>query len=173
MNRQLFNILLANQPVDKNLLKLDSREIVNFGSSANTSKRSFTGKGIIKGFAYSNYYNPYNVTNFEKYKNGFRFTNIANQAAYGIGFDIKTVPSASYAVSFDGLMTATMARVFMTEFDAEGNMLRFKTGGTRNDELNARVFTTGENTTWIVISFQNELGTTEGEYNNVSITLME
>ena len=174
VNRQVFNILLANQPVDKNLLKLESRKTVDFGEVVNTTKRSFTGKGIIKGFAYNNYYASYHVTSFEKFKNGFSFANAADQNYYGIGFDIKSAPNTSYAVAFDGLMTATAYRVFMTEFDAEGNMLRFNIGGRRNDELNAKVFTTGENTAWVVISFQNppDAGTSSVVYNNVSITLV-
>lgn len=179
MNRQFFNALIAMSQTaliePSNLLKLEDREIVNFGETVNTTKRSFTGNGIIKGIAYNNYYASYHVTSFEKFKNGFSFSSAANQNYYGIGFDIKSAPNTSYAVAFDGLMTATAYRVFMTEFDTEGNMLRFQLGGKTNSERNAKVFTTGENTAWVVISFQNPLdeGTSTVVYNNVSITLME
>ncbi len=175
VNKQFFSILLAqDKNANTNLLNIGNREVVNFGAQSNTSKRSFTGKGIILGYAYSNWYNPNNVLSFEKNKNGFSFSTIENQCSYGVGFDLKSSPDTSYAVGFDGLMEKTKSTVFITEFDTVGNLLRFITGGKINEDLKARVFTTGENTAWIVISFQNlpEDGSNIVEYNNVSITLI-
>ena len=172
MNRQLFNILLANQPVDKNLLKLDSREIVNFGDSANTSKRSFTGKGIIKGYAYNNWYRPSNVISFEKHKNGFSLSNKENQTSYGIGFDIKLVPNATYTCSYDGLENYSGSfAIFLTEFDGEGNFLRYIL--PKSPDGSIRVITASADAVWGVFSFQNPLTELTKTYNNVSITLME
>ena len=175
VNRQFFNTLVAQcQSPPTNLLNLDSREVVNFGANDNTSKRSFTGKGIIKGYSYNNYYNQQSVTSFEKFKSGFSFANVSNQNAYGIGFDLRSAPNISYAVRYDGLMETTRSAVFMTEYDIDGNLLKYVLGGERDENIKARVFTTGENTAWVVFSFQNppDAGTSTVVYNDVSITLV-
>ena len=153
-----------------NLLNLAEREVVNFGANANTSKRSFTGKGIIKGFAYNNYYNPSNVTSFEKWKNGFSLTNAENQTSYGIGFDIKLVPNATYACSYDGLENYNGSAIFLTEFDGDGNFLRYVK--PKSPDKSIRTFTTSANAVWGVFSFRNPLTELTKVYNNVSITLM-
>jgi hypothetical protein len=145
-----------------NMLDIEGREVVKFGASANTTKRTFTGKGIITGFAYSNYYNKNNVTAFEKHKNGFSFTNVENQNSYGIGFDLKALPNTVYSIYCDGLSSSN---AFLSEYDKDGNFLRYATSSKVNGVW--RKFTTGENTAWIVVSFQNAIGTTEGEFNNV------
>ena len=147
-----------------NILDIEGRKVVNFGASANTTQRTFTGNGIIKGFAYSNYYISANVSTFEKHKNGFSFTNVENQSSYGIGFDLKALPNTVYSIYCDEL---TSGNVFLSEYDKDGNFLRYATS-TKVDGV-WRKFTTGENTAWIVVSFQSSLGTTSGVFNNVYI----
>ena len=147
-----------------NMLDFAGREVVNFGGSSNTSKRTFTGKGIIKGFAYNNYYNKDNVTAFEKYENGFSFTNKEAQTAYGIGFDLKALPNTTYLVHCNAQNSHS---IYATEYDNDGNILRYIIyPETKNG---ARAFTTGENTAWVVFSIQNAMGTTSGVYNDVYI----
>ena len=171
MSKRFFNILLAQcQSANTNLLKLEDREVVNFGANSNTSKRSFTGKGIIKGFAYSNWYTPSNVTSFEKWKNGFSVTNKENQTSYGIGFDIKLVPNATYVCSYDGLENYNGSAIFLTEFDGEGNFLRYVM--PKSPDKSIRVFTASADAVWGVFGFQNPLTELTKTYNNVSITLM-
>lgn len=146
-----------------NMLDIEGREVVDFGGASSTTQRRFTGNGIIKGFAYNNYYAPDNVTSFEKHKNGFSFSNNGTQTSYGIGFDFKTTPNITYVVYFQDMTN----RIFITEYDKDGNFLRYKSApGIKHG---ARVYTTGENTEWIVISVQNESNNQSREYNDFYI----
>ncbi len=151
-----------------NLLDIEGREVVNFGATSNTSKRTFTGKGIIKGFAYNNYYQPTNVTSFEKNKNGFSFSNKEGTKPYGIGFEFKAMPNVTYVARYEGIEDTTGSTIFLTEYDKDGNMLRYTmpkaTAGKR-----ARYFVTGDKTEWVVISIQNTVEETVVSYNNVYV----
>lgn len=150
-----------------NLLDIEGREVVNFGANPNTTKRTFTGKGIIKGIAYNNYYGPSHVLAFEKHKNGFSFTNRENQSAYGIGFDFKAMPNMTFVVYYKGMEKLSGSLVFLGEYDKDGNYLR--TPSTESTTNGTRYFTTGENTAWVVINFQNTLTQLSGDFNNVYI----
>ena len=150
-----------------NLLDIDGREIVSFGAAANTTQRSFTGNGIIKGFAYNNYYSPSKVLTFEKYKNGFNCSIEVNQLPYGIGFDFKSAPNITYVARYDGVESISKSTIFLTEYDAEGNFLREKTSPTIIK--GAKCYTTGADTAWVVISFQCTKAETVIEFNNVFI----
>ena len=153
-----------------NILDIEGREVVNFGAVANTTQRTFTGKGIIKGFAYSGYYNPLDVTSFEKHKNGFSFSNEANKIPYGIGFDFKSAPNITYIARYDGVKDiGTTATIFFTEYDKDGKFLRGSYMPKYVNNKEAWYFTTGENVAWVVISFQNTVAETVVDFDNVYI----
>lgn len=168
MNRQLFNILLANQPVDKNLLKLESREVVDFGSGANTAVRRFTGNGIIVGVSFNNYYYSENILQFEQYNNGFEFTR-NKQSAYGIGFDLRVSPNTNYVCSFDELESRSDNAVQLAEYDGNGNWLRSVNPESSSLTGKSRLIQTSADAVWGVFVFRNPTTDVSYRYSNVSI----
>lgn len=146
-----------------NMLDIKGREVVNFGAIANTTQRVFTGNGIIVGLAFNNYYNPNQTNSFEKHTNGFNFST-ANKS-YGVGFDFKATPNTTYYIHCDNITNS----VYLTEYDKDGNFLRYKSTPTTNN--GAKVYTAGDNTAWVVINFQNAETNTIQEYNNISVGL--
>ena len=149
-----------------NLLDIENREVVSFGANSNTTKRSFTGNGIILGFSYNNYYMKAYHKSFEKHKNGFSYACRESFHPYGVGFDFKASPNTTYVAYFDGI---TNSSSYISEYDKDGNFLRgiYSSGW----EGSARKLTTKENTAWIVVSFQNQPSALDEvvDYNNVYI----
>ena len=170
-----LKIEMAGNTTDKifkcgaNLLDIENRKVVSFGNASNTTQRKFTGNGIIKGFAYNNYYTPQNVVSFEKHKNGFSFSNKVKQTYYGIGFDFKAVPFQTYYVYFEGMENISdRTFLFLSEYDADGNFLQYQFPKTAADGK-SKYFTTTENTAWVIISIQNKEAEKMISYSNVYV----
>ena len=134
----------------KNLFNLQGREVVNFGEIPNTTKRVFQGgKGIILGFARTNYcFNnttaPYTITD-----NSVSYTCLDDY--YGIGFDIKLLPNTTYIASF----ADRQGILYLTEYDKDGSYIQ-------TQSLAGGAITTNPNTDWGVVSSSNAKGTTVG-----------
>ena len=150
-----------------NLLNWEDREVVDFGGTANTTIRKFTGKGIIKGFAYNNYLKKSCITAYEKTESGVGFSSTVEN--YGIGFDLKAKPNTEYIVDGDGLPGDS----YLSEYDKDGKYLRYAFSSTTTNG-NGRKFVTGADTAWIVISVQNRGKVNEMVYyNNLFVGLAE
>jgi hypothetical protein len=147
--------LIDIQLTSKNLLNLEGREVVNFGASANTTKRVFpNGKGIILRYNRTNIYNGQNVVDdFTVTKDAVSYE---QQSPYfGIGFDVKLNPNTQYV--FSCIETAKYS-VWFTEYDADGNYI------LATSLLNAAngTITTKSETDWGVISFATSGGVVGG-----------
>ena len=139
----------------KNLFNLQGRKVVNFGEIPNTTKRVFQGgKGIILGFARTNYcFNnttaPYTITD-----NSVSYTCL--DGWYGIGFDIKLLPDTTYVTS----VSSRTGGIYLTEYDAEGNYIQVQ--GLLNSDNSTIAITTSPTTDWGVVSVCSDKGTTVG-----------
>lgn len=127
----------------KNLLHLDGRQVVDFGAYSNTTKRTFTGNGIMIGITNNNYYKPANCADVVVDNGIISGTN--SVYGYGVGFDIRVVPG-TYTLSWSELT----GRASVTQYGADGTFLTAKTSST-----NGQTISINQNTAWCIVNFQS------------------
>ena len=132
----------------KNLLNLEGREVVNFGSWANTAKRIFPqGKGIILALASNNYYSGASgAAHTYSIDNGTLSYDVKTDY-YGIGLDLKLMPNTKYRFSYSTRVGGTT----LMEYDSEGNYL--------GSQYLTSIITTKPNTAWGVLNFNDVVKT--------------
>lgn len=162
-----FEISYVRHHVDDgDLINFAKREIVDFGAFSNTTKRSFTGNGLIMGVAANNYYATTTILAFSRYASGFEFS--ASQTPYGIGFDLKLSPNTTYICSAGVAGNRSDNIVYLAEYDGDGNWLR-TVYSTKSADGKARLIKTSANAVWGVFIFQNPTSKASYRYSNVSI----
>lgn len=135
----------------KNLLGIANRSIVDFGPYPTNTQRNFTGSGIIVGVAVNNYYNAVNHADLIVTDELVSFTCVAS--GYGVGFDVPVTPNTTYTLSCESI---TNGALYVTEYNKNGSWLKYY-----NHTL-PYTFTTGPDTSYILITLRNTGATTAG-----------
>ena len=142
-----------------NLLKVDGREVVDFGAGKNTTQRTFTGNGIIVGVTRNNYYYPTLCTYSQVTSGVVSGTSVTG--GYGVGLDVALLPNTTYVFS----CAERVGVVGLAQYDLDGNWLQ------DSSVAPSVSFTTHANAAWGVLVFSASSNDTEFRITNPQLEL--
>ena len=83
----------------KNIFTSQGRNETNFGAYANTTQRAIKENSIYVGLACNNYYQPYNIADYDTSNPQSIKINSRAVSEYGIGFNFRVNPDEVYTLS--------------------------------------------------------------------------
>ena len=124
-------------------------------SDFNAGTHTFTGKSIFANISGNGYYTPVeNAYTFDE-STGLLRVACAN-GWYGLGLDFEASPNQKYALSVKSITPDFT--VLVSFYDSEGTNISFISA------VENKVFTTPENTAWMVVIFSGRVKGTVGEF---------